>query len=72
MTSRPEQDGLIDPAAFRIHLVAERVSLAWPVVAAAMVAIQAAHDAVWGRLLVRAGRWSMPLPSQRFPVRGLW
>lgn len=45
MTSRPEPDGLIDAAAFRIHLMAERVSVAWVAVAAAMVVIQAAHDA---------------------------
>lgn len=44
MTSRPEPDGLIDAAAFRIHLVAERVSLMWPVAAAVMVVIQCAHD----------------------------
>lgn len=44
MTSRPEPDGLIDAAAFRIHLVAERVSLVWPVAAAVMVVIQCAHD----------------------------
>lgn len=43
-TARPEPDGLIDAAAFRIHLVAERVSLAWVLTAAAMVVIQAAHD----------------------------
>ncbi|MDT5222483.1 MAG: hypothetical protein QOF15_4588, partial [Mycobacterium sp.] len=42
--SRPEPDGLIDAAAFRIHLVAERVSAAWSVVAAAMVVVQAGHD----------------------------
>jgi putative copper resistance protein D len=45
MTARPEQDGLIDPAAFRVHLVAERVSIAWLATAAAMVVVQAAHDA---------------------------
>lgn len=44
MTARPQQDGLIDPAAFRIHLVLERVSPAWLVVALAMVVIQASHD----------------------------
>nr|WP_253900445.1 cytochrome c oxidase assembly protein [Mycobacterium asiaticum] len=44
MTSRPEPDGLLDAAAFRIHLVAERASLVWPPAAAAMVVIQAAHD----------------------------
>lgn len=44
VTSRPEPDGLLDPPAFRIHLVAERVSLAWPILATLMVVIQAAHD----------------------------
>ncbi|OBI72927.1 cytochrome c oxidase assembly protein [Mycobacterium asiaticum] len=44
MTSRPEPDGLLDADGFRIHLVAERVSLLWTVVAVVMVVIQAAHD----------------------------
>ncbi|SOJ52652.1 hypothetical protein MSIMFB_00164 [Mycobacterium simulans] len=44
MTSRPAADGLIDPAAFRIHLVAERVSVAWLGIALVMVVIQASHD----------------------------
>ncbi len=44
VTARPEPDGLIDGAAFRIHLLAERVSLAWVLAAAAMVVIQAAND----------------------------
>lgn len=44
MTARPQQDGLIDAAAFRIHLVVERVSVAWLVIALAMVVIQASHD----------------------------
>ncbi|MBX9638149.1 MAG: cytochrome c oxidase assembly protein [Mycobacteriaceae bacterium] len=44
VTARPESDGLIDAAAFRIHLLAERASLAWVLAAAAMVVIQAAHD----------------------------
>ncbi len=42
--SRPEPDGLIDAAAFRIHLMAERVSPVWLGLAATMVVIQAAHD----------------------------
>ncbi|KZS76628.1 hypothetical protein A4G26_21570 [Mycobacterium kansasii] len=45
IASRPEHDGLIDAAAFRIHLVAERVSVAWLGLAVVMVIIQAAHDA---------------------------
>lgn len=44
VTAQPESDGLIDAAAFRIHLLAERVSLAWVLAAAAMVVIQALHD----------------------------
>ncbi|OBJ54828.1 cytochrome c oxidase assembly protein [Mycobacterium sp. 1423905.2] len=44
MASRPEPDGLIDTAAFRIHVVAERVSVAWVVLAVVMVLIQASHD----------------------------
>lgn len=45
MTSRPEPDGLIDAQAFRIHLLAERVSIAWLAIAGAMVPVQAANDA---------------------------
>lgn len=44
MMSRPEHDGLIDAGAFRIHLVIERVSVAWLVLAASMVVVQGAHD----------------------------
>jgi len=45
MTSRPEPDGLIDAEGFRIHLVAEPVSIAWLVFAGAMAPVQAANDA---------------------------
>lgn len=44
MMSRPAQDGLIDATAFRVHLVAERLSIVWLGLAVAMVVIQAAHD----------------------------
>lgn len=44
VTARPESDGLIDAPAFRIHLVAERVSLAWVLAALAMAFVQVAHD----------------------------
>ncbi|WP_309297851.1 MULTISPECIES: cytochrome c oxidase assembly protein [Mycobacterium] len=43
-TSRPEPDGLLDPQAFRIHILAERVSLLWTFAAALMAVLQAAHD----------------------------
>ncbi|MHA7651518.1 cytochrome c oxidase assembly protein [Mycobacterium sp. ML4] len=56
MTARPEPDGLIDGAAFRIHLLAEWVSFAWMLAAAAMVVIQAAHDSgVGARALLSSG-----------------
>ncbi|MBY0443158.1 MAG: cytochrome c oxidase assembly protein [Mycobacteriaceae bacterium] len=42
--SRPQPDGLLDVAAFRIHLAAERLSIAWVITSTAMVGIQAAHD----------------------------
>ncbi|WP_122440515.1 cytochrome c oxidase assembly protein [Mycobacterium attenuatum] len=45
IAARPEHDGLIDAAAFRIHLVAERVSVIWLGLAVGMAVIQAAHDA---------------------------
>lgn len=57
MTAKPEPDGLIDAAAFRIHLLAERVSGLWLGLAATMVVIQAAHDTGVGpaRLLASGG-----------------
>ncbi|RUP06813.1 MAG: cytochrome c oxidase assembly protein [Mycobacterium sp.] len=56
VTARPEPDGLIDAPAFRIHLLAERVSLAWVLAAAAMVVIQASHDTgVRPAALLRSG-----------------
>jgi cytochrome c oxidase assembly factor CtaG len=45
LTARPDDRGIIDPAAFRAHRLAERVAPVWALVAAAMVAIQAAADA---------------------------
>src|SRR5689334_8005427 len=44
-TARPDPRGVIDPPAFRIHLVLERVSLVWLVASAFMVVVQAATDA---------------------------
>lgn len=45
VTARPDDRGVLDPAAFRAHLLAERVSVAWLLVAAAMVVVRAAADA---------------------------
>ncbi|BBX96590.1 hypothetical protein MLAC_18840 [Mycobacterium lacus] len=44
MMSRPQPDGLLDAGAFRIHLLAEHVSIAWLLLATAMVPVQAAND----------------------------
>lgn len=56
VTAVPESDGLIDAAAFRIHLLAERISLVWVLAAASMVVIQAAHDTgVRPGVLLRSG-----------------
>ncbi|MUM33514.1 cytochrome c oxidase assembly protein, partial [Mycobacterium sp. CBMA361] len=43
-TARPDSSGVVDPPAFRIHLVLERVSLVWLVASAVMVVVQAATD----------------------------
>lgn len=45
ITAQPEEDGLLDPAAFRAHLMVERASVLWCVTAAVMVVVQAAADA---------------------------
>lgn len=44
MMSWPKPDGLIDAVAYQIHLVAERASIAWLMLASAMVLVQAAND----------------------------
>lgn len=72
MTAKPEPDGLIDAAAFRIHLLAERVSGLWLGLAATMVVIQAAHDTEVGpaRLLASGALWT-PSPPPRWHAGGL-
>lgn len=45
VTSRPDARGVVDEHAFLGHLVVERASAAWALVAVAMVAVQAAADA---------------------------
>ena len=44
ITAQPDDRGVIDPAAFRAHLVIERLSPVWLVSALAMVVVQAAVD----------------------------
>jgi putative copper resistance protein D len=43
-TASPDDNGVLDPGAFRLHPFAERVSLVWLASAAAMIPIQAAND----------------------------
>lgn len=45
VTARPDDRGIIDARPFRTHVLVERASAAWLVVAALMVALQAAADA---------------------------
>lgn len=44
ITAQPDDRGVLDPAAFRAHLVVERVSVVWLLTASAMVVVQAAAD----------------------------
>lgn len=43
-TANPEQDGLLDPSSFRVHVALERASLVWLLMAATMVLAQAGAD----------------------------
>ena len=44
VTARPDARGVIDARPFRTHVLVERASLGWVLVAAAMVVVQAASD----------------------------
>ena len=55
--AHPDDRGVLDAAAFRAHLVVERLSVVWAVTASVMVAVQAAADAgVSAARLVGSGR----------------
>lgn len=70
-TARPDSNGIIDPPAYRIHLVLERVSLVWLVASALMVVVQAATDAGAPALrLLESGRLAEPSPHRRCPAAG--
>lgn len=45
ITARPDERGVVDAPAFRAHLVVERLSVVWALVALAMIPVQAAADA---------------------------
>ena len=45
ITAAPDDRGVLDPTAFRAHLLVERLSVLWAITAVAMVAVQAAADA---------------------------
>jgi len=62
ITARPDDRGVLDPAAFRAHLVVERTAPVWLVSASAMVVIQAAADAgVPATRLLTSGRLTAAL-----------
>jgi putative copper resistance protein D len=59
ITARPDDDGVIDATAFRVHLLVERLSAVWAVTAAIMVIVQIAADAGLSlQLLFSSGRIS--------------
>ena len=59
ITARPDDGGVIDATAFRVHLLVERLSAVWAVTAAIMVIVQIAADAGLSlQLLFSSGRIS--------------
>lgn len=59
ITARPDDGGVIDATAFRVHLLVERLSVVWAVTAAIMVIVQIAADAGLSlQLLFSSGRIS--------------
>lgn len=62
VTARPDDRGVLDPAAFRAHLVVERAALVWVVTALFMVVVQPAADAgVPATRLLTSGKLSAAL-----------
>ena len=60
--AQPDDRGVLDPAAFRAHLVVERLSVVWALAASVMVVVQAAADAgVSAVRLVGSGRITVAL-----------
>ncbi len=45
ITAAPDERGVLDPPAFRAHLLVERLSVLWSLTALAMVVVQASADA---------------------------
>ena len=59
ITARPDDGGVIDATAFRVHLLVERLSVVWAVTALIMVIVQIAADAGLSlQLLLSSGRIS--------------
>ena len=59
ITARPDDGGVIDATAFRVHLLVERLSVVWAVTALIMVIVQIAADAGLSlQLLFSSGRIS--------------
>ena len=47
-TAQPDEQGVLDPQSFKVHLLAERVSALWLVAAITMVPVQAAAESGLG------------------------
>jgi putative copper resistance protein D len=59
ITARPDDGGVIDATAFKVHLMVERLSVVWAVTALIMVIVQIAADAGLSlKLLFSSGRIS--------------
>jgi len=59
ITARPDDGGVIDATAFKVHLMVERLSVVWAVTALIMVIVQIAADAGLSlQLLFSSGRIS--------------
>ena len=59
ITARPDDGGVLDATAFRVHLLVERLSVVWAVTALIMVIVQIAADAGLSlQLLFSSGRIS--------------
>jgi putative copper resistance protein D len=64
ITAQPDERGVLDPAAFRAHLLVERLSVLWLATALVMVLVQAAADAgVAATRLLGSGRLGAALSA---------
>jgi putative copper resistance protein D len=71
ITARPDDRGVIDPAAFRAHRVVERMSVVWMVTALVMIFVQVAVDAGLSLPMLFSGNRILRKPQHRGTVVGV-